>query len=160
MIKIDKPKIEDIDDIRKILEQWTEDAETIKHLQSIVEEINGHVKFKLHFWVARGGDNLVGITGLSDPLPKVIHLAKSDKPAELKILYIDNTYRGKGVGKLLVEFTEREAIDQGYTELLIRTAERYKETAWGFYDKLGYERVGTISGGNKLNSMQVFSKLL
>ena len=82
---INKPKIEDIDDIRKVLEQWTEKEEVVKHLQNITNEINGHIKFNLHFWVARDGGKTVAVTGLSDPLPKVIHLTKSKIPIEGKV---------------------------------------------------------------------------
>jgi GNAT superfamily N-acetyltransferase len=159
MIQIDKPNSKDLDEIEKVLLQWTEAGEVVRHLKSISEESNGRVEYNLHFWVARDDNKVVGITGLSDPLPKVMHLIQTEKPREIKILYIDNAYRGKGIGKRLVEFIENEARVEGYLELLVRTAERYRETAWGFYDKLGYERVGTVSGGG-LKEMQVFRKAL
>lgn len=137
MVIIDKPKKTDIDYIRKILEQWTEAAEVEKYCQRIVNEIDGMIEFNMHFWIAKENELSVGIIGLSDPLPKVISFAKTPKPAEIKILYVDTTQQGKGIGRLLVEFIEKEAVRQNYKELLIRSAKRYQNTAYGFYQKLG-----------------------
>ena len=48
-----------------------------------------------------------------------------------------------GVGSALVARLEDEARWRGYTEIVFNSGPRYKDTAWGFYDKLpGYSRVG------------------
>src|SRR3989344_531403 len=98
---------------------WTEKEEVDKYIKRITNEINGKVKFNLHFWVAKEDNHAIGIIGLCDPLPKILPFAQSDKPGEIKILYLDNTYRGKGIGRKLVNFIEKEAIRQGYKELLV-----------------------------------------
>jgi len=155
MMEIVKPKIEDLEGIRKILEQWTENEEVEKYLGRIKDEINGITKFGMNFWVIKSNDLIVGVGGLADPLPVVIPLAQSGNPGEIKILYLDNEIRGKGFGKQMVEFLEKEARGQGYTELFIRSAERYKDTAYGFYEKVGYKKVGLLD-----NNMVVFAKVL
>ncbi len=160
MVKVEKPKGEDLPDIEEILNQWTEEEEVDKYIERIGNEIDGHTEFNMQFWVARDNDKVIGIIGLSNPLPKVIPLAKTQKPGEIKILYVDNKEQGKGIGRTLVGFIENEAKRQGYKELLVRSAERYKNTTWGFYKKLGYSDLGIITGGDNKKKMQVFEKIL
>lgn len=160
LTKINKPKFEDLKSIGKILSQWTEAKEVKKYAKRILDEINGQTQFGMHFWVARKDDQVIGVAGIANPLPKVLHLAKTDKPGELKILYIDKNNLRMGVGKKLTGFLEKEAKNQGYSELIVRSAEKYRDSAWGFYDKQGYKRVGKVIGGDNLREMLVFGKLL
>lgn len=152
---ISKPQEKDLPDIKKILDQWTELEETDKYIGRIVNEINGKTEFSMRFWVIRNENSVVGIGGLADPLPKTLSFAKSIKSGEIKILYIDNDYRGKGIGKELMLFLENKAKEGGVTELLVRSAERYKDTAYGFYENMGYQKMGIID-----QNMMVFRKLL
>ncbi|KKR48105.1 MAG: hypothetical protein UU14_C0023G0005 [Candidatus Roizmanbacteria bacterium GW2011_GWB1_40_7] len=109
----------------------------------------------------RSNDNLVvGIIGLSDPILKILDLAKTDKRVELKILYVDKNYQKRGVGTELIGFVENQAKKQRYLELLVRSAEKYKYTAWEFYEKMGFKKIGTVTGGDEIKFIQVFSKLL
>ncbi len=114
----------------------------------------------MHFWVAKQDDTVIGIVGLSNPLPKVLSFTKTFLPGELKILYVDTSHQGRGVGGLLVNFIEQEAMYHGYTELLVRSAQRYQDTAFGFYKKKNYTDLGTIDGDDNKKSMQVFQKIL
>lgn len=161
MASIVKPGITDIKDIRMVMSYWTETEEVGKYIERIKNEINGIAEYNnLHFWLAKEINKTIGIIGLCDPLEKVIPFAQSNKPGEIKILYVDNNSRGKGIGRELVKFIEEEAKRLGYTELLVRSAERYKDTAYGFYKKMGYKTVGTVSGGDGSKVMQVFQKKL
>jgi GNAT superfamily N-acetyltransferase len=160
MIVIEKPRTEDLDLIESILDQWTEKEEVDKYLSRIANEIKGQTEFNMQFWVAKEKSLAVGIVGLCDPLPKVISYSKTEKPAEIKILYVDGKNQGKGVGRTLIKFVEEEALRQGYEELLVRSAKRYFGTAWGFYKKMGYKEVGIVTGGDDKKKMQVFEKLL
>jgi len=159
-IIINKPAVGDLETIKDILLQWTDEEETDKYIVRIGNEIAGKSEYNLQFWVVREGDKAIGIIGLSDPLSKVLAFAHTAKPGAMKMLYVDDEYRGKGIGKALVIFLEKEAKKQSYTELLIKSAERYKETAWGFYEKMGYHKVGEISSANEMRKMQVFQKEL
>ena len=157
---IKKPKEEDLDKIVAILSQWTKKAEVDKYLRRISNEIDGKTEFNQQFWVAKQNNQVLGVGGLADPLPKVLPLSKTKSPGEIKILYIDQRSQGQGVGRKLVTFLEEEAQNQGYTELLVRSAQKYKDTGWGFYEKIGYEKCGTVSGGEETELMQVFRKVL
>jgi N-acetylglutamate synthase-like GNAT family acetyltransferase len=158
-IKIRKPEINDSGDIREILSQWTEPEEVNSYVERINNEINGKTEFNMEFWIIEINKKLAGVIGLSEPLPKVLPLAKTQKPAEIKILYIKDIYRGQNLGRMLVDFIEDEARRQGYSELIVRSAAKYKETAFGFYKKLGYINIGQVSSGeNKI--MEVFEKIL
>lgn len=160
MVEVTKPILSDLDRIKEILNQWTQEEETNKYLQRIRDEIGGKTEFNQRFWVAKEDDQALGVTGLSDPLPKVIPFSKTEKPGEGKILYLDKLYRGKGIGKMLMEFIEVEARRQGYTELMLRSAERYRDTAYGFYEHAGYKKRGTVTSEDPSKTMQVFGKVL
>lgn len=160
MTVVGKPRKGELELIRKILLQWTEKEEADKYLERIDNEIGGTTEFNMFFWVARGNGNVLGVVGLADPLPKVLPLAETKNSAETKILYIDKKHKGKGIGRKLVDFLENEARRQEYSELMVRSADRYQETAWGFYKRLGYIKIGTFSGGGESKTMQVFSKEL
>ncbi len=114
----------------------------------------------MQFWVAKEGDTVIGVVGLCSPLPKILPFAKTDNPGEIKILYLDRRMQGNGVGRSLVKYIEKQAIRQEYSELLIRSAEKYRKTAYGFYEKIGYSKIGIIEGENESKRMQVFDKVL
>lgn len=152
---IEKPKTEDLKMIRYILEQWTEPEEVEKYLFRIESEINGQTEYSMNFWVIKDQGLVIGVGGLTKPLPLILTLTKTTNPGEIKILYIDNNHRGKGIGRQMVNYLEQEARNQGYTELFIRSAERYKDTAYGFYKKMGYEQIHKLE-----NNMSVFYKII
>ncbi len=154
-MNIIKPKIEDLDKIFEILIQWTEKDEALKYGERIKNEINGTTEFNMSFWVIKKDEEVIGIGGLSDILPKVKSFSKTENPGELKILYLDNKSRGQGFGKIFLNFLEEKARESKYTELMIRSAERYKDIAYGFYSKMGYNKLGLTD-----NNMAVFNKEL
>ena len=152
---IEKPKIEDLKMIRQILEQWTEPEEVDKYLSRINSEINDQTEYSMNFWVIKDNQFVVGVCGLAKPLPTILPLAKTNNPGEIKILYINDNNRNKGVGRQMINFLEQEAVNQSYTELFVRSAERYKETAHGFYKKMGYKNIGKTE-----NNMNIFNKII
>jgi len=152
-MKIAKPTIKDINSIRSILSQWTDIKEVEKYIKRIRNEVKGSTEFGMHFWIIRDVDCVVGIGGLSDILPSIKHFAVTDNPGEIKIMYLDNKFRNQGFGKVLINFLEDKARKMKYTELLIRSAKKYKKTAYSFYRKMGYKDLGLTS-----NNMNVFAK--
>ncbi len=154
-MNIRKPQKNDIEAIKKILSQWTEAEEVEKYAERILNELNNKIEFNTRFWVITDNDIPIGIGGISDPLPKVKHLSKGNNPIEIKILYLDNNSRGKGAGKKLLQFIENILSKGNYDEIIVRSAERYKDTAYGFYEKFGYKLVDYID-----NNMAVFTKNL
>lgn len=60
---------------------------------------------------------------------------------EIGILWVDDTYRGKGLGKQLIEHAEKFAIEKG---AVISILDTFDFQAEGFYLKNGYERFGEL----------------
>jgi len=150
-----KPTLNDLSTINTILTQWTDQEEVEKYLQRIENEINGKTEYGMQFWVLQDDDQVVGVAGLADILPKIKEFSQTYNPCEIKILYLDKNQRGKGYGKSFLDFLESEAVERGRTEILVRSATLYKDTAWGFYEKFDYKRCGTID-----TDMAVFRKIL
>lgn len=155
MVQVRKPKTEDFERIKEILLQWTEKDEVEKYLKRIQNEIEGNIEFNINFWVLDKDNVCIGVGALSDILPELNLFTQTDKSIELKILYLDNLIRGQGLGKLLLTFLENKAKKNHFKEIILRSAERYKDTAYGFYEKMGYAKVGLTD-----NNMTVFSKKL
>lgn len=152
---ITKPQTQDLETIRQILEQWTDLEEVDKYLARISSEINGQTEYSMNFWVIKDANLVIGVGGLAQPLPIILPLAKSINPGEIKILYLNNRHRDLGSGKQLLNFLEQEASRQGYFELFVRSAKKYQDTAYGFYQKMGYAVVGQTE-----NNMSIFYKLI
>lgn len=60
--------------------------------------------------------------------------------AELVKIYLKNEYRGKGIGKQLMDKSREFAKEQGYTHLYLESFPSLKE-AIILYEKTGFERV-------------------
>ena len=58
----------------------------------------------------------------------------------MNMLYLLEGYRGKGYGRALVQFWEKEMAGQGYQLLMTSTSS--EEYAQHFYQKLGFHAVG------------------
>jgi ribosomal protein S18 acetylase RimI-like enzyme len=65
-----------------------------------------------------------------------------DNTPFMNMLYIDENYRGKGIGKELVRFWESKMKDSGYK--LLMTSTLSNEQAQHFYRKLGYKDSGSL----------------
>lgn len=61
---------------------------------------------------------------------------------EVELLYVDEAYRGKGLGASLLAHAEDMARKDGLVRVLLNT---YSFQAPGFYEKLGYARLFEIS---------------
>lgn len=55
----------------------------------------------------------------------------------LDVLAVEPRYQGKGVGKLLLEFSESEALRHGYDSIYLFTHEKMTENQ-SLYKKIGY----------------------
>lgn len=158
-MKIRKPQIGDLVEIKNILSQWNDEEYTEIYFSRVRNEINGITEFNMKFWIAFD-NGVLGIIGLSDLSPDLLIFSKTDKPGQLKILYIDNKMRGKKIGKKITFFIEDEASKQGYKELLVKSSEIYKNTAWGFYEKMGYKQIGLTDNSRNDKKSMIFQKIL
>jgi GNAT superfamily N-acetyltransferase len=87
--------------------------------------------------VAEAGGEVVGFA--------VVHVSLSiehDEPAaKLSAIVVDEEWRGRGVGRALVEELEKEARTRGCGILFLTTNER-RTDAHAFYERLGFEYTG------------------
>ncbi|CAM2957766.1 GNAT family N-acetyltransferase [Hathewaya histolytica] len=65
-----------------------------------------------------------------------------DNTPFMNMLYIDENYRYKGIGKDIVEFWHNEMKSKGYD--LVMTSTLSNELAQHFYRKLGYKDSGSL----------------
>jgi len=101
------------------------------------------------------GDELAGLPGAYAPPAGRLALATVDgEPAgcvamrrmdatraEPKRLYVRPGFRGRGVGRALLEWVMREARAEGYRELVGDTMPQMRD-ALALYDRMGFERIG------------------
>ena len=58
----------------------------------------------------------------------------------LRQMAVKNEVQGKGIGASIMSFAENIAMDRGYKKLCMHA----RDTAVGFYEKLGYKPVGEL----------------
>ncbi len=91
--------------------------------------------------------------------------AQSDRrdPDSLEIerIYIDRDFKGRGLGRALVDFAEEEARRQGKKVLRLGVWER-NDAALGFYEALGFRRAGShpFRMGDEIQTDYVMEKPL
>ena len=76
---------------------------------------------------------------------------------ELSNVWVDERYRGQGLGALLLRSAEREAVARDYTQIVLAT---HSFQAQGFYERMGYQRKYAIEGQPKGYADIVYVKLL
>lgn len=93
-------------------------------------------------WLIGADDDgdLIGVSALHvSPMLEV-----SGKLGRLGALVVDERYRGRGVGQLLVTATEEQARAAGCVKMEI-TSSRHRTRTHEFYQLLGYEDICTSS---------------
>ncbi|MGZ8695873.1 MAG: GNAT family N-acetyltransferase [Gaiellaceae bacterium] len=88
--------------------------------------------------VADVGEEVVGLAHL-----QVTPAIEYDRPAaKIGALIVDDSHRGEGIGRALVEALEAEARARGCVLLFLTTSARRKD-AHEFYRRVGLEETGT-----------------
>lgn len=81
------------------------------------------------------------IEQLDDKLVGGLILAPIDnEKIRLMQVAVDTVYRGEGVGRELVKYTEKRAKEAGYSQIIMHAM----LSVVGFYEKLGYHAEGDI----------------
>lgn len=140
----------DLIDIKEIYSLYYDNEKDLDHFISRVKEVLNKSDFAqqwdLHYFVAEINHRVVGLIGFRKPPKKLLQFSKTSKPVELYSLFVKE--KSKGVGRPLLEEMTRQAKEYGYTEIVVYSSEKWSES-WGFYDKLGFTRVGKLDvGGN------------
>ena len=60
----------------------------------------------------------------------------------LDLIFLDEALRGKGCGTRMMAHWEARMSKEGYAHVMTSTQE--DESAWQFYEKLGYRKIGTF----------------
>jgi len=78
---------------------------------------------------------------------------------EIKRMFIDTAYRGKGISKSILNELEKWAIELGYLKAILETGEKLPE-AIGLYQKSGYLRIDNYGQYKDLPTSLCFEKTL
>ena len=74
---------------------------------------------------------------------------------ELSHIWVDERYRGQGLGAALLRTAEAEAAARGCAQVVLAT---HSFQAPGFYERMGYERKYTIQGRPKGYTDIIYAK--
>lgn len=143
-------KEKDMPAVRLILEAWIKDRETgmpapdeAQQTASLMSESIAGLN-DIVYWVAQEYGQVVGVIGMKIPDKTIRASALTENPIELINAFVSKRQIGKGVGTALTYVLEQEAKLRGYTEVILSSGERYRETGWGFYDRLEFTRLPPI----------------
>lgn len=75
-------------------------------------------------------DQMLGCCMLVEEEPETVRLRQ---------MAVINDLQGKGIGKALMQFAENLARDRGYKRITMHA----RKNALGFYEKMGYRKIGT-----------------
>jgi GNAT superfamily N-acetyltransferase len=85
------------------------------------------------FWVVEGANGIVGSFGIE---------GRSVNDTELRRMYLDEAYRGRGIAQRMLDCAQAEARALGFTKLIVSTAQIQK-AADRFYRKSGFRLIRT-----------------
>ena len=118
----------------KILDDTNEEIKTLRTQAFIIEknvpkeiEFDGRDKEHKHFCLYENNELIACARG--EILGPVMHLGR---------VTVKNTRRGSGLGRILFNFIEEYASENGCTKLELGAV----ETAIGFYEKIGFKPFG------------------
>jgi GNAT superfamily N-acetyltransferase len=103
-------------------------------------------KSALTVYVATKADRLLGSIDFIDDMAQYRSggtAATVENAAGIRLLAVDNAFRGKGVGKALTLFCIDRARASGKARLVLHTT-RAMQTAWTMYESLGFVRFPQI----------------
>lgn len=152
----------DLEAIKRVLSDWLS-VEEVKHYTESIREIVStslpQPKFDSHYYVAIFCGGIVGVAGFRMLNPMLLQFATTKTPAELCMLYVAKEHRGgKGVGTALLNYVIDEVKKRKYEEIIVRSAEKFADTGWGFYDKMGFCRVGQLQQSETEKKSQIWAK--
>jgi ribosomal protein S18 acetylase RimI-like enzyme len=130
-------KIEEneIIETKKLVMEYVEWLNFDLSFQNIDDELNNFPgKYKEPggaFYIARDGNNVIGCVGLKK---------MDNKICEMKRLFVSNNYKGKGIGKKLVEIIINEGKIKEYEKMRLDTFNKM-ETALKIYCKYGFYKI-------------------
>jgi GNAT superfamily N-acetyltransferase len=83
------------------------------------------------FWVVLDSNKIVGSFGIE---------SRNDTNTELRRMYLDKDYRGRGIAQRMFDCAQMRARQLGFTKMIVSTAEIQK-AADRFYRKNGFRQI-------------------
>jgi N-acetylglutamate synthase-like GNAT family acetyltransferase len=83
-------------------------------------------------------DILIGAYDEDELLGCCLLTKVDDKCVKLRQMAVQKNQQGKGIGESILNYTENIARDKGFKKIMMHA----RDTAIGFYEKLGYTTVG------------------
>ena len=136
MIKIEKLSENTIEEAKGLIREYLDWINVDLGFQHVDEEL-AHFPEKYRepegaFLVAREGDKVVGCVGIK----KI-----GDGTCEMKRFFVKDGYKGRGIGKRLVDEIIKEAKCRGYSRMRLDSLKRM-DRALILYRKFGFEAIG------------------
>lgn len=110
---------------------------------------NSHI----HIFVAKSENG--EIMGSVDFIDDMKHYAASggtagsiENACGVRLLCVDSSFQGRGVGKLLMEYCVAKGRELGKMKVILHTT-KAMETAWGMYERMGFQRYPDIDFDQK-----------
>lgn len=143
---LQKSDLEAIENIFSLY--WPEEEfreKLTSRLKSSIDNDSYSIEQELKYLVAEDNGEVVGAIGFRKTPKHMIEFVKTEKPAELYIMAVKN--RGSGIGRALIQKALEKIKSLGCTETVHYSGETHQDS-WGFYDHLGFERVGPALAPN------------
>ncbi len=169
IITIEPLKEADIEDLEIVLRQHTRDSKTGEVLEDEIESAKGYMrgvaevvdeenkKTRMRQYLVARNDlgKAIGCMAYAELEPQILeHFEKNlniskeelrEKSLELLGAFVSrDVFRGNGVGRKLFDSICDVAKMQGKDRVIICSGPRYKDS-WGFYDKMGAVRSGSLA---------------
>jgi len=140
---------EDLPSVTNIISQSFSDTEDVQYVINLIKDsLSDTSQYPGEFYVVAKDDKgtVVGLLGYRDAVTKLKQFSTGNKPIEIYSLFVDMHVRQKGIGRCLINFLEEYAVTNGYDVILVKSADKFKETGWVFYEKIGFALAGTVEG--------------
>ncbi len=146
---------EAIDELIEVAKQWVRSNVTGEIETEEIEEIRNRMVGSLethaesngyHYFMVRNEmRKAIGFCAIRNPEPQMepFKSTPTHHSAELVNLFLDDSYRRRGIGYQLVLYTLEQARIRGYDEVIWNSGPRYKSTSWDFYRQFAGEPVGS-----------------
>ena len=107
-------------------------------VELVEEKLIGGAASSYEFIFAEAENKMVGYSCFGK-------IAGTESSFDLYWIVVDNEYRGKGIGKQLIEETHRQISDQHGLNIIAETSStpKYEDTRQ-FYERMGYRQAGII----------------
>jgi len=166
-MKILKAKISDIETIMLMYsscvkgmllsgnDQWDE---TYPNHEIILKDINNET----YYVAIKNREIIAGINIDNNQDKQYLSIDWKDKSSNFLVVHrlaIKHEYWSGGIGKQLMLFVENLSLDKGYNSVRLDTYSQNK-SAMGFYEKIGYNKLGSIKLEANKDIYYCFEKIL